>query len=512
MSSPQHATGMPAVRESALERDDFRENLYEWMQRTPWLLVSVAAHVFLFFALAAIPWEYLKDPPDQPVIIVAKRDDPLPIVDPPDERDPVTPVETPADPELMDSSIDETTEIVDSQLDLSDALEDLAPFDDTALVGLGPGFRSGGAKKYTKRVDGKAGRGTEAALRQGLDWLAAHQAPDGSWDADGFEAECGSIGSNICGGAGFSEHDVGVTGLALLAFLGAGSWSGQGEYADVIRRGLAWLGNRQDPDSGLIGEPTSREYLYDHAIATLAICEDYVFSHSPRMKRVARRAVDAILACRNPYGGWRYDSPAAGENDTSVTGWMAFALAAARDAGLEVDGDALAGTLSWLDEVTDSATGRVGYDSPQSSSARIQGVNDHFPREGAEAMTAVGLLCRIFLGQRPDRDPILGEHANLLLRALPRRVTDESGPDLYYWYYGTFAMFQMGAHRSTYWKRWEEALTPALLGGQRKDGDTRGSWDPDGPWGRIGGRVYSTALATMCLEVHYRYARLLGAR
>ena len=83
---------------------------------------------------------------------------------------------------------------------------------------------------------------------------------------------------------------------------------------------------------------------------------------------------------------------------------------------------------------------------------------------------------------------------------------------MYYWYYGTYALFQMGAQKPEYWKRWEEALVPTLLESQRADGDARGSWDPVGPWGHSGGRVYSTALMTLCLEVHFRYGRLLGGR
>ena len=32
------------------------------------------------------------------------------------------------------------------------------------------------------------------------------------------------------------------------------------------------------------------------------------------------------------------------------------------------------------------------------------------------------------------------------------------------------------------------------------------------PWGDEGGRVYSTALLTMCLEVYYRYGRVFGTK
>ena len=52
-------------------------------------------------------------------------------------------------------------------------------------------------------------------------------------------------------------------------------------------------------------------------------------------------------------------------------------------------------------------------------------------------------------------------------------------------------------------------MKTAIVDHQRKDGCARGSWDPVGPWGREGGRVYSTALCTMCLEVYYRYPRVI---
>ena len=52
----------------------------------------------------------------------------------------------------------------------------------------------------------------------------------------------------------------------------------------------------------------------------------------------------------------------------------------------------------------------------------------------------------------------------------------------------------------------------AVVDSQRKDGDFKGSWDTDGPWAHVGGRVYTTALGVLCLEVYFRYAQVLGAR
>ena len=187
---------------------------------------------------------------------------------------------------------------------------------------------------------------------------------------------------------------------------------------------------------------------------------------------------------------------------------MIFALAAAKDGGLAVDDAALEGGLAWIDEVSDPATGRVGYDAPGSLASRTP-ANAHYPREKSEAMTAVGLLCRIFLGQDPREEPLLVQHADLLRRTLPVWDPDGLGCDMYYWYYGTYAMFQMGGN---HWKTWNAAMKTAVLDSQRLDGDERGSWDPVCPWGYAGGRVYSTALMTLCLEVYFRYTRLLAAR
>ena len=301
-----------------------------------------------------------------------------------------------------------------------------------------------------------------------------------------------------------------MTGLCLLAFLGDGNTTTKGEYADNVARGIAFLKSQQDPDTGLLGDDIGDSFIYNHAIGTLAICEAYYFSKSPLIKRTAQKAINFITRARNPYGAWRYDPHPTGDNDTSVTGWMVFALKSAEEAGLKVDSESFAGALTWIDEVTDENTGRVGYDTVGSESSRIPRINDHYPRDKGEAMTAVGLLCRFFLGQDPDEEDIMKKHADLMRERLPEWDPDGYGNDMYYWYYGTYAMFQMGGSR--YWKPWNAAMKTAVLNSQRREGHLRGSWDPNGPWGYAGGRVYSTACMVLCLEVYFRYAKVLGAR
>jgi len=120
--------------------------------------------------------------------------------------------------------------------------------------------------------------------------------------------------------------------------------------------------------------------------------------------------------------------------------------------------------------------------------------------EFSRSMTAEALACRQFLGL-PRDSSTAKEAGDSLLGELP----GDGQPNLYYWYYGSIAMYQL---QGDYWKRWSEALQRTLLATQRTSGPLAGSWDPNSRWDGYGGRVYSTALATLCLEAHYRFLPL----
>jgi hypothetical protein len=78
---------------------------------------------------------------------------------------------------------------------------------------------------------------------------------------------------------------------------------------------------------------------------------------------------------------------------------------------------------------------------------------------------------------------------------------------MYYWYYATLALYQLQGEE---WQRWNSALKSALLSAQIRQGEHAGSWDTSDVWGGHGGRVYTTAMGALCLEVYYRYLPLYG--
>jgi hypothetical protein len=362
-------------------------------------------------------------------------------------------------------------------------------------------FRFGRAKEERYRY---APPGTEESIARALRWLVAHQSPDGRWSIDGFAKECGKLGKEPCTGPGATAHDVGASALALLAFLGDGHTPLAGAQRESVTRGLDWL-VRQQASEGLVGERNTHDFLYGHAMATAALCEAAGMG-AEALRAPAERALAFLLFARNPDAGWRYDVPPIGQSDTSVTGWAVQALLAARAAGFAVDDAPFVGALSWIERMSSVETGRVGYSDRGELSARMTS-NQDFPRELGEAMTGVGLLLRLLLGQTPTEQPILLEHARLIA-SKPPAIDPQWGGDQYYWYYATLALHEYGA---PFWDAWELALRKTVILEQEKRGEAEGSWAPIGPWGTAMGRVCSTALMTLALECFARYPRALEA-
>jgi hypothetical protein len=339
----------------------------------------------------------------------------------------------------------------------------------------------------SRRAAAAAARGgspdTERAVEAALAWLVQGQSSDGRWSAARHGAGAGrSAGGQHHPGVG-ARSDTGVTGLALLAFLGAGSTHRQGAHADTVDRGLRFLAAGQRADGSLAGEAEFFAALYCHGMATLALAECAAMSGDLQLRPALERAVRYTLSMQHPVtGGWRY---AAGDRgDTSQLGWQVMVLSSARQAGLSGLEAAEMRARGFLQSVSSGAAG---------------GLASYRPGERPSVtMTAEALVCRILLGMPADHPT-----ATEALALIERHSPDRSAVNAYTWYYATLAAFHCGG---VTWERWNERLHAALLPLQRREhGPLDGSWDPDSVWGGHGGRVYATALAALTLEVYYRY-------
>jgi hypothetical protein len=124
------------------------------------------------------------------------------------------------------------------------------------------------------------------------------------------------------------------------------------------------------------------------------------------------------------------------------------------------------------------------------------------------AMTAEGLLCRMFLGWKLDHPGMQEGVGWLLENRMPHHPPGpgDHANNMYYWYYGTQVMHHVGGKA---WNHWNISMRDKLVGLQEKEGANAGSW-PESicGHGNAGGRVYTTSMATATLEVYYRHAPL----
>lgn len=323
---------------------------------------------------------------------------------------------------------------------------------------------------------------TEAAVNSALKWLASVQQEDGHWcpqsTAAGREDKVYGHDRGGCG----SDADSGITALATLAFLGAGHTHLEGEYQNNVQRALEYLVRNQAIDGDLSGGAKLFARMYCHSMSLLAISEALAMTGDQRLTPAVKRGVLYTVESQDKRsGGWRYQPGDRG--DMSQFGWVVMALHSARHGGIKVE------DATWQRMIR-------FHDSCRTGASR--GLASYRAGEGpSTAMTAEALACAHFLGV--DISPAaITEATSRIGDELPSSQKINS----YYWYYATLALNQT---RGEVWQRWNEQLQRTLLSQQLATGSEKGSWSPDGLWAGYGGRVYSTALSTMCLEVYYRY-------
>jgi hypothetical protein len=346
----------------------------------------------------------------------------------------------------------------------------------SGFVGLSVESRSSDNRRATAARHGGT-PASEAAVEAALAYLARHQKNNGSWSM-GFEV-CNDECTDGC--RDLDKKEIAATGLALLCFLGAGHTMHQGEYSDHVSRGVYYLVQnmkfRKDNTQGYWLTEQAAAQMYEHGIATLALCESLQMTGDTSLKEPCQAAINYIVAAQHKDGGWGYHPSTPG--DLSIVGWQLMALKSASAAGIKVFHE----TLHLAD----------GFLKREASGPFLYTYRRGKP---TASMTAIGNLIRIFRGNTLT-DGALMRANEYIAKQGPSRV------DSYYNYYATQFMFQMGGER---WKNWNLVMRELLVQTQVQQGHMAGSWFMDGelPYPNAG-RMYVTAMNCLTLEVYYRY-------
>ncbi|MHC4840566.1 MAG: prenyltransferase/squalene oxidase repeat-containing protein [Planctomycetota bacterium] len=427
----------------------------------------------------------------------------------------VLPQDQPTKPlPARDTSKNKPAETNTNSTPLGDHLSTEASSHTGVAVGDSPGggalgFRGQGSHGIGLSKNGGS-QATENAVGLGLHWLAKVQDIDGKWDSDAFMMHYlrnPSSDERYQEGPGYMRNDIGLTGLCLLAFSGAGHKPDVGDYGSTTRRARDYLISQQRPEDGGFGHrgTTASETMYAHSIATLALTDLYLLTGNAKLRPKLKRALLYMLSMQSATGGWDYKqrSPRNSErfkfskrDDMSISGWAILALVAAREANFDVPEDNLKRVVAFLKAYTED-NGEVIY-------------ANRTPRAGhrGPGVLAVGNIGRVLMGESP-KSAMQKKQRGMIAKDPPEWETEGTNEgNMYSWYYGSLAMLlgkdQTDGERN--WRDWNIGLKRTLLENQCKSGPRKGSFDPVHHWGEHGGgRVYSTAMGVLCLEIYYRY-------
>ena len=321
---------------------------------------------------------------------------------------------------------------------------------------------------------GGGGGDTEQAVDRALKWLALHQLSDGGWSFD--LALCQGCDCSASGKGGHAADRCAATAMALLPFLGRGFTHREGPYKTTVERGISFLAQLAVAGKGkAYGAGGS---LYSQGLAGIALSECYAMSQDNRLAIPTQLALNFIMDAQDPAGGgWRYNPRQPG--DTSAVGWQIMALKSGHMAYLQINPLTVKKAVDFLNSVQDEDGAYYGYTGPG--------------RGGST--TAVGLLCRMYLGWKKD-NPALQRGVAHLAKLGP-------STDLYFDYYATQIMHHMEGEM---WIAWNNKMKEMLLKNQATSGHEAGSWYEGVNGGHAAvGRLYCTSLSTMILEVYYRH-------
>jgi hypothetical protein len=419
-------------------------------------------------------------------------------------------LEVPDSPNFDDAP--KLEELLPTQLDIPDHVQSLtemlheAPMgtlaESGAVSGLGEtGGRTGETRRKMLRENGGTAE-SEECVELALEWLARHQLKDGSWN---FDHTVGPGARSKKNPGNHTQHNAGATAMALLPFLGSGYTHREGKYAEVVRNGLRYLveiRGADTPNGFSFFRSHNADDMYSHGLASIALCEAYAMTQDSWLQNPAQGSIKFIEYSQHSEGGWRYVPKQRG--DTSVVGWQIMALKSAKMSGLQVSDDVVTRASRFLDLVSIDTGSHFGYLEKPSE------VSGHH-----KTCTAIGLLCRMYLGWNQDHPGIING-VDFLAKRGPYLGSAENpkGANMYYNYYATQVMMQFGGSK---WEKWNNEQREYLVNSMDREGPDRGSWFfPGGDLGSggvaggsgAGGRLYCTAMAAMTLEVYYRYMPL----
>ncbi len=302
------------------------------------------------------------------------------------------------------------------------------------------------------------------AVTDALNWLARNQEGDGSWDPARWKGQNGS--------------QIGLTGMGLLAFVRHNPLPAQEVNRSVVSHAVNYLLSQQSPDGGIGGPQSGASYKHD--LATAALIETYM---QPEYRSLLKEPIKKALAyMRRTHVPHLPGATAHRPPPPNQFIWHFHALSLAKRNGFSVAAPLFQDALAQLDRLT--AASELYPSFPRSPSV-----------SSPSALAAANALSRFSLQSPASSHRRLREKlCTTLVAALEKPGGHQ---ELYRWYLTAEAARTGSCPQLT---SWLTELQQNLVQSRNQEGISSGSWDPDARFKAVGGRLYSTILATLILQ------------
>lgn len=330
----------------------------------------------------------------------------------------------------------------------------------------------------------------DTAVVKALRFLKKTQNPDGSWTI---------------------QQQVGMTGLALLAYLGHCETAQSEEFGETVLAAITYLVDVSMKNNGKLASDFKNDHwCYEHAIATYALGEALILTRAfgeniAQLQEAVLASGQFLINSQHTGGGWDYgyseDSQRGG--DLSIVGWHLQALKACKQTGLDFKNlrTCAKKALAYV-ESCQLDSGAMGYSGPV-----INGERD------GSSLAAVGALST----QIWAASSRVSTKACRFIDQQMKFDWHTADSDLYGHYYATQAMINHGGNE---WQRYNALFINQVLPNQAADG----SFNPVAKGGKVNApgssfagnstfaTHYRTCLSTLMLEVYYRFLPATGGK
>lgn len=308
---------------------------------------------------------------------------------------------------------------------------------------------------------------TLKAVKQGLDYLARTQGPDGAWHE----------------GQGGAAYPCAMTALAGMAFLAHGDTPSRGQYAPQIALTVDCL-VRYTGKNGLITGPNqdSGQPMHGHGFALMFLASVYGMESNDarrlQIKEAVERAVALTASGQSRAGGWTY-TPGGGD-EGSVTVTQVQGLRAAHNAGFSVPKGTIEEAVRYIERCS-TPEGGICYSLGSGGGPRL-----------AISAAAVATLYNAGEYDAPIAERCL-EYVWGQFKA-QNGWSKGGGHDYYTHLYASQAYYMAG---DKFWDEYFPGARDQLLASQDK---ADGSWEGD-----YIGKTYGTSIALVVLQLPFKY-------